>query len=151
MIEEHCHTILLRIMRNHYGIETKMYNQYAEQAMYHTKKSIHEHDYEMGLSPHRETGHLKADFNAQLSTLQYELEEAIDEHLDLLQQNKMLKEISGQQSSTDMELEKKNLETKNASLQEDVQKKRKEVMACERIIKILQAEMAQRQLEYKEW
>ena len=145
-------------MRDHYGVKIhpKMYNQHAEQTINHIKTEILQLDDEMGLHSYSKVSE-NADvatcavepsaFKAQLHTLQRELENAIDEHLCLLRQNRMLKESSWQNR---LELEYQNLSMEYVSLQAHVERKHKEVMACERIIRILQADIAQRREGFRE-
>ena len=143
-------------MKDHCVIGQNVYSQHFEQSQYQVMRAIHEREGAMDLSQRGERGLPNVatlivepgDFKAQLQTLQYELEEAIDEHLKLLRQNKMLKKNSWQK---ELELEYQNLSFEHESLLADVERKHKEIMACERIIKILQTEISQRRLGHKGW
>ncbi|CAJ1934288.1 unnamed protein product [Cylindrotheca closterium] len=77
----------------------------------------------------------------RLHMMQCELEVAIDEHLELLRENKILKESCCEKRVTGIELEYYDLSMEHDSLLADVTRKRKEVMACKRIIQILQGEI----------
>mmetsp|Transcript_32926 Transcript_32926/g.79659 ORF Transcript_32926/g.79659 Transcript_32926/m.79659 type:complete len:160 (+) Transcript_32926:28-507(+) len=126
-----------------------MYNPHAEQMNYHLEVPIYRLDDD--LSPTQGMGMDKnergatttsvPDSQAQLHILQLEFEVAIDEQLQLLRENKILKAISCEKRVTEIEREYKDLSMESELLLADVERKRKEVKACERIIQILQGEI----------
>lgn len=137
-------------MRDDYGVDPEMYNQQTKQAKYHKKVPIHffydelNRSQGMGMDNENHTGctrNLVSDSKAHLHILQCELEEAMDDHLVLLQENKSLKESTCEKRVTAIDLEYMDLSAEYESLLADVERKRKEVNACKRIIHILQGEI----------
>ena len=123
-----------------------MHNQRSNQTNYQGTTPIHDYGYYKGLSQVVKTGTENVividveepDSEAELRTLQREFEQAMDEHMELLRENKMLKERSWEQELAD---EYKILSMESESMLADIDKMQKEVMACERIIRILLTEM----------
>ena len=138
------------IMLDNHGVNPKMYSQKDEQMKYCMKVPIHKRKDDwsptQGIETDSENGATPIPFavpDLQLHMLQCELEVSIDEHLELLRENKIIKESSCKERLTEIELEYYDLSMEYDLLVADVTRKRKEVKACKMIIQILQGEITQ--------
>lgn len=130
-------------------IDPGIYNQQADQIENHAMIVIHVCDDELSPIQDLETVNKKGgsrhseEAQLELHSLHCELEVAIDEHLELLRENKALKEIVFEKSAAEINMEYRDLCLEHESLLADTTRKRKEIKACKKIIQILQGEITQ--------